>query len=321
MTTPVRIAILDDYQHVALTFADWSPLKGITQIDVFSDTLFDEDLLVQRLDSYDIICAMRERTKFTASLLDRLPKLRLLSTTGMRNAGIDTEHAKKKGILVAGTGGGGNSTLEHIWAIILATARHIAIEDATVKSGNPQWQTQIPVGLSGRTLGLVGVGKLGSQTAQIAKAFNMKVIGWSPNLTPERAAAAGVDCVSKETLLRESDILSIHIVLSDQTRHLIGAAELAMMKPTALLINTSRGPIVHEEALLKALRNQKIAGAGLDVFDIEPLPLDHPLRAQKNVTLSPHNGYVSDSNYKVFWSHTVENIVEYIENGSPKRLL
>lgn len=332
----VRVAILDDYQQVALTIADWSPLKDRVTVDVFTDTIAEEDALVKRLLGYQIICAMRERTKFTRSLLDRLPDLRLagnyqlrhsiclwqvrrlIATTGPFNAGIDVAHAKSKGIVVVGTGGQGNSTLEHIWALILATARYVAIDDGRVKAGKEPWQAHVPLGLSGRTLGLVGVGRFGSQTAKvssiytrplellaereakIAKAFNMKVIGWSPNLTPDRAAAAGVEfAASKEDLLRTSDIVSIHLVLSERTRHIISAADLALMKPTAFFINTSRGPLVDEAALVEVLRNKKIAGAGLDVFDVEPLPLDHPLRRLENVTLTPHTGYVNDSNYEV----------------------
>ncbi|KAF7339549.1 D-isomer-specific 2-hydroxyacid dehydrogenase NAD-binding protein [Mycena sanguinolenta] len=276
----LRVAICDDYQQVAFKFADWSPITQRVSIDVFSDTIADEDLLVKRLAEYDIICAMRERTKFSASLLDRLPKLRLIATTGLRNLAIDTKHAKSKGITVSGTKGSG-ATLEHIWALLLATVRHISVEDANVKAKNPQWQTIVPFGLAGKTLGLIGLGRLGTQTAQVAKVFNMKVIAWSPNLTPERAAEAGVEfAATKADLLKESDIVSLHL-------------------PTAYLLNTSRGPLIDEDALVAVLKAKSIAGAGLDVFDQEPLPLDHPLRDVNNATLSPHNGYVSDTSYKV----------------------
>ncbi|RDB29216.1 Glyoxylate reductase [Hypsizygus marmoreus] len=296
----VRVAILDDYQRVALTSADWSCVNSRIAVDVFTDTIAEEGALVQRLEGYQIICAMRERTKFSQSLLDRLPHLKLIATTGMQNAGIDVEHAKKKGIFVSGTGSGGNSTLEHIWALILAVARHIAVDDANVKGGNPLWQTSIPVGLQGKTLGIIGVGRLGTKTAKIAKAFGMKVVGWSPNLTPERAEEAGVEYASsKEDLLRRSDVVSLHLVLSDRTRHIISAPDIALMKPTAFLINTSRGPLVDESALVDALKSQRIAGAGLDVFDVEPLPVAHPLRKLGNVTLTPHTGYVNDTNYEV----------------------
>jgi len=237
----------------------------------------------------------------------------------MRNLGIASAYAKEKGIVVSGTGGSGNPTLEHIWALILATVRYIAVEDANVKAGVPQWQSTMPLGLAGRTLGLVGVGRLGTQTAkvgwpftmhhnpeidaipaQIAKAFDMRVIAWSPNLTPERAENAGVEySATKEALLMESDIVSLHLVLSEKTRHIIAKEDLALMKPTAFLINTSRGPLVDESALIELLEEERIAGAGLDVFDIEPLPIDHPIRKAKRVTLSPHSGYLTDTNYAV----------------------
>ncbi|TFK41266.1 D-isomer specific 2-hydroxyacid dehydrogenase, partial [Crucibulum laeve] len=317
----VSVAVLDDYQQVAFTSADWTPIRNRISIDVFTDTLGDEDALAKRLHDYEIICAMRERTKFPASLLDRLPNLRLIATTGQRNLGIDTAYAKKKGIAVSGTGGAGNSTLEHIWALILATARYIVVEHNNVKTRNPQWQTIIPFGLSGKTLGIVGVGRLGTQTAKIAQAFDMKVIGWSPNLTPERAEAAGVGfAASKEELFKQSDIVSLHLTLSERTRHIITAADLAVMKPSALFINTSRGPLVDEAALIDILQKGQIAGAGLDVFDVEPLPMEHPFRGLSNVTVSPHLGYVSDTMYEVFWSDTVDNIAAYLD-GQPKRLL
>jgi len=316
-----RVAILDDYQKVAFTSADWTPLQHRVSIDVYSDTILDEDALVLRLEPYEIICAMRERTKFPSSVLDRLPKLKFIATTGMGNRGIDIAHARKKEIVVSGTGGAGNSTLEHIWALILGTARYIALEDAGVKASRQAWQITIPTGLSGKTLGLLGVGNLGSKTATIAKAFNMNVIGWSPHLTPERAAAAGVKFVkSKEELFKTSDILSVHMVLSEASYHIVKAADLALMKPSSIFINTSRGPLVDEEALVDVLKHKKIAAAGLDVFDVEPLPLDHPLRELENVTLSPHLGYVSDDNYKVFWTDTVDNIIHFLD-GAPKRVL
>ncbi|THG99905.1 hypothetical protein EW026_g2545 [Hermanssonia centrifuga] len=316
-----KVAILDDYQGIALTAADWSPIQDLVTIDVYSETLLDQDALVARLEPYAIICAMRERTKFPASLIDRLPNLKLIATTGMWNAGIDVQYANKKGIVVSGTGGAGNSTLEHIWALILGTARYVALEDAGVRAKRAQWQATIPTALAGKTLGLVGVGRLGTQTAKIAKAFNMEVIGWSPNLTPERAARAGVTFIAtKAELLRQSDIVSIHMVLSERTRHLITAQDLVLLKPTAIFINTSRGPLVDEEALVSVLRERRITGAGLDVFDVEPLPLDHPLRDLDNVTLSPHLGYVSDDNYGVFFKHTVENIASFLE-GKPSRVM
>ncbi|KZP16841.1 hypothetical protein FIBSPDRAFT_912172 [Athelia psychrophila] len=284
------------------------------------NTLSTEDDLVARLKPYAIICAMRERTKFRASLLDKLPNLKLIATTGPRNAAIDISYAASKGIVVSGTGGSGNSTLEHIWALILGTARHLATEDRNVKAGKEQWQSTLPIGLAGRTLGLIGVGHLGSQTAKIARAFDMRVVGWSPNLTSERAAEAGVEFAkTKEELLKQSDIVSLHMVLSDRSKGILAAGDFSKMKPSAILINTSRGPLVDEAALIKALQQKTIAGAGLDVYDVEPLPLDHDLRKLDNVTLSPHIGYVSEENYEVFWTQTVENISGFLD-GEPKRV-
>ncbi|KAJ3894734.1 D-isomer specific 2-hydroxyacid dehydrogenase [Lentinula edodes] len=278
----------------------------------------------EQLEPYEIICAMRERTKFLPSLLDRLPNLRyqkLIATTGRVNRSIDVDYAKKKGIFVSGTGSAGNATVEHIWALIMSVARQIVAEHINIRMGNPQWQTVVPIGLAGSTLGLIGVGRLGSATAKIAKVFGMKVIGWSPNLTPERAEAQGVEFIaSKQELLGRSDIVSLHLVLSERTTKIINAADLDSMKMSAYLINTSRGPLIDEPALVDALKNKKIAGAGLDVFEQEPLPLDHPLRFLDNVTLSPHNGYVNQSNYGVFWTETVENIRGYLE-GKPRSLL
>ncbi|OSX67352.1 hypothetical protein POSPLADRAFT_1042584 [Postia placenta MAD-698-R-SB12] len=290
-------------------------------VDTYTDTIADEDALVERLLPYTIVCAMRERTKFPASLLDRLPNLRLIATTGMRNAGIDVVHAKSKGIIVSGSGGRGHSTLEHIWALILATARYVAIEHVNVRSKKDPWQSTLPTGLAGKTLGLVGVGNLGSKTAKIGKAFDMEVVGWSPNLTPQRAAEAGVKYIaSKEELLKISDVVSLHMVLSERTHHMITATDLSLMKPTAIFVNTSRGPLVEESALVQILHQKRIAGAGLDVFEVEPLPLDHPLRELDNVTLTPHMGYVSDDNYGAFWSDTVDNIAAFLA-GKPKRVL
>ncbi|KAF5374979.1 hypothetical protein D9758_000378 [Tetrapyrgos nigripes] len=316
-----RVAILDDYQQVALKFGDWSTISNRVNIDVFTDTLKNEDAIVERLRPYEIICSMRERTKFPRSVLEKLPNLRLLTTTGMVNRGIDLDSAKERKIIVSGTAARGDSTVEHIWALVMAVARYIVAEHNNVREGNPQWQTCVPFGLSGRTLGLIGLGRLGTAIAKIAKVFNMRVIAWSPNLTPERAEQGGAEfCSSKEQLLKTSDIVSLHMVLSEKTRNLIGAAELALMKPTAMLINTSRGPLVDEGALVEVLRNKKIGGAGLDVFDEEPLPLDHPLRKLDRVTLSPHNGYANDTIYEQWWKQTVENVEKYLQ-GEPIRML
>ncbi|KIJ26141.1 hypothetical protein M422DRAFT_272834 [Sphaerobolus stellatus SS14] len=324
MSSSPRIAILDDYQGVALTLGDWSALQGKVQIDVYQDTLLDEGALVERLKPYGIICTMRERTKITTQLLDKLPNLKLITTTGPVNRGIDIEAASAKGIPVVGSPGAGNHTFEHIWALIFAVARGIVIEDANVKAGNPQWQSIIPVGLKGKTLSLLGVGRLGSQVAQVAKLFGLRVLAWSPNLTKERADAAGVEFASsKEELLKQADLFSIHVVLAPSTRHLITKEDLALLKPTALFFNTSRGPIVDEVALVETLSEGRIAGAGLDVYDIEPLPLDHPLRKLRNVVLSPHNAYVGDDCYKVWWNDTAATVTAYIEGReiNPKFIL
>ncbi|KAF8585537.1 D-isomer specific 2-hydroxyacid dehydrogenase [Ramaria rubella] len=318
----IRVAILDDYQGVALTSADWSVVHSKAKIDVFRDTLLDEEQLSQRLKPYTVICTMRERTKITASLLEKLPNLKLVTTTAMANRSIDIAAASARGIPVLGTGVKGNPTLEHIWALILATTRHIAVEDANVKASKPQWQSVIPTGLSGKTLSLVGVGRFGTAVAKIAKLFGMRVLAWSPNLTQERADAAGVEFApSKEELFKQADLLSIHMVLVPSTVNLVTAADFALLKPTAFFFNTSRGPIVNEEALIQTLTAGKIAGAGLDVYDIEPLPLDHPIRKLPNVTLSPHNAYVSDDGYKKWWGDTAANVTNFVEGKEPNSQL
>ncbi|KDQ09267.1 hypothetical protein BOTBODRAFT_37185 [Botryobasidium botryosum FD-172 SS1] len=319
---PIKTAVLDDYQGVAFKCADWSSIAPRLAINVYDDTVHDEDAIVRRLEPYTIICAMRERTKFPRSVLGRLPNLKLLTTTAMRNRGIDVAAANERGIVVCGTQVKGDSTTEHNWALLMAIARHIPTEHANIQEGNKRWQSTVPTGLHGRTIGLVGLGNLGKSTAKIAQAFNMRVVAWSPHLTPERAEEAGVAfAASKEELMGQSDFISIHMVLADSTRGIIGAPELAAMKPTAYLINTSRGPIVDEGALVSALKEKKIAGAALDVYDVEPLPLDHPLRTLDNVVLSPHLGYVSEENYKVFWEHTVENITAFLDNTPQPRLI
>jgi phosphoglycerate dehydrogenase-like enzyme len=313
-----RLAILDDYQHVALAMADWNTLRPDVRVDVFHDTLTDPDALVERLVPFDIIVAMRERTPFPRWLLDRLPQLKLLITTGMRNASFDLAAAEERGVIVCGTSMIPSETAELTWALILALARNIAREDQGMRQG--LWQTTLGVSLHGKVLGLVGLGNLGGQVAAIGKAFHMEVIAWSQNLTPDRAAERGVGYVDKAELFRRSDIVSIHVVLSDRTRGLIGAAELEAMKPTAFLVNTSRGPIVDERALLAHLEKRGIAGAALDVYDREPLPADHILRSLDNVLLTPHLGYVTAENYRKAYGDAVEDVRAFLA-GAPIRVL
>jgi len=267
---------------------------------------------------------MRERTKFPKKVIERLPNLKLLTTTGMKNASFDMPATKAANVTVSGTSGYGDSTTEHTWALILALARNIPRDHANVASGNPVWQVgSLPVGLFGKTLGLVGLGRLGQSTAKIAHVFGMNIIAWSPNLTAERVAKVGTHvkfCPDLNTLMEQSDFVSIHMVLSPTTRDLITREALSKMKPTGLLINTSRGPIINEVALIDSLQSKKIKGAALDVYDQEPLPLDHPLRKLDNVVLSPHMGYVEEQNYKVFYTQTVENVIAFLD-GSPKKVV
>jgi phosphoglycerate dehydrogenase-like enzyme len=316
---PVRCAILDDYQTVALKLADWAKIKDRVDIKVFSEHLGGPDKVIAALQGFEIIVAMRERTGFPKKVIDALPALKLLVTTGMRNASIDTEAARARGVTVCGTGTFGNPTSGVAVGLMLELTRRIGYENARLHAGAP-WQTTIGLDLEGMTLGILGLGKLGTRTANIAKAFGMKVIAWSQNLTPDKCREAGVDYAAKDELFRQSDFITIHVVLSARTRGLIGAAELALMKPTAYLINTSRGPIVDEAALIAALRGGKIAGAGLDVFDVEPLPLDHPFRKMDNVVITPHLGYVSEQNYRRYFADAVEDIIGFLD-GKPMRVL
>jgi phosphoglycerate dehydrogenase-like enzyme len=314
----VRVAVLDDYQGVARETADWSVLPPGTEVQVFRDHLVDEAAVAARLEGFDVVVAMRERTPFRRSLLTRLPALRLLVTTGMRNASIDVAAANEAGVVVCGTGGGGGSTAELTWGLILALLRQIPREDAATRAGS--WQTTLGVDLEGKTLGVLGLGRLGTRVATVGRAFRMEVIAWSQNLTAERAAAAGATLVPKDELLRRADVVSIHLVLSDRTRGLLGARELALMRPTAYLVNTSRGPIVDEAALVEALRAGRIAGAGLDVFDQEPLPPGHPLLTAPRTVLTPHLGYVTRETYRVFFGDAVEDIGAFLA-GTPLRVL
>ncbi len=315
----VRCAILDDYQNVALKSADWSKVEGDVEIKVFSEHLGAGQSVIAALKEFAIVVAMRERTAFPRTVIDALPNLKLLITTGMRNASIDTEAAKARGVTVCGTGSFGSPTSGIAIGLMLELTRHIGYENARLHAG-ATWQSTIGPDLEGMTLGILGLGKLGARTAAIAKAFGMKVIAWSQNLTPERCQEVGVGYVSKDDLFRQSDFITIHNVLSARSRGVVGAKEFGLMKPSAFLINTSRGPIVDEAALLAALRDKKIAGAGLDVFDNEPLPLDHPLRKMNNVVLTPHLGYVSEQNYRHYFAGVVEDIRGFLD-GKPVRVM
>ena len=313
-----RIAVLDDYQSVAADYCDWSQLPEPAEVVAFSDHVGDPDALVARLRSFDVVIAMRERTRFSREVLERLPDLRLLVTTGRRNKSIDVEAATERGITVSGTGILPNGTAELTWGLILAVARHIPQEDASVRAGG--WQETVGTDLAGARLGIVGLGGQGSQVARIGLAFGMDVVAWSENLTDERAAEVGVRRVDKDELFGTSDVVTVHTLLSKRTRGLIGADDLGRMKPTAILVNTSRGPIVDQQALLDALRGGRIAGAGLDVFDEEPLPKDHPLRTAPRTVLTPHLGYVTRDTYQIFYREAVEDVAAWIA-GSPLRVL
>ncbi len=316
---PVRCAVLDDYQQVALTMADWSKVKGDVEIKVFSEHLGSADKVIEALRGFAIVCAMRERTAFPRAVIEALPELKLLITTGMRNASIDLEAAKAHNVVVCGTPAFGTATAALAAGLMLELARRIGYEHARLKAG-AAWQTTIGLDLEGMTLALLGLGKLGTRMAEIGQAFRMNVIAWSQNLTPERCREAGVEHVSREDLFRRADFLSIHLQLSPRTRGLVGAREIGLMKRSAYLINTSRGPIVEEAALIAALREKRIAGAGLDVFDIEPLPVEHPLRALDNVVLTPHLGYVVEQNYRAFFAGMVDAIRGFLD-GKPVRVL
>jgi len=314
----MRVAILDDYQNTALASADWSLISGRTEIEVFTDHLFDEDKIVRRLQDFEVICAMRERTPFTSSLIERLPNLKLIISSGMRNRGIDIEAAKKNNVVVCGTKSVGKPTAELAWGLILALARKIATEDMNVRAGG--WQQSIGEGLIGKTLGIAGLGNLGSRMAKIAKAFDMNVIAWSENLTQESCEELGVKLVDKEGLLLNSDFLTIHLILSERTRGIFKAEDLSRMKSTSYIINTARGPIIDEDDLINALKNQTIAGAGIDVFSVEPLPADHPFRHLQNTVVTPHLGYVEEENYRSYFSGYVEAIDAFLK-GKPKNFL
>ncbi|MBO9198600.1 D-2-hydroxyacid dehydrogenase family protein [Rhizobium sp. 16-449-1b] len=313
-----KIAILDDYQGAALKSADWSEVQARAEVVVFHDHVDDADALVERLRPFDAICVLRERTPLTAEILSRLPNLKFIGSNAPYNASIDIKAANANGIVVSYTGGRGNGAPELAWALILAAARHIPAEVAALRSG--QWQISVGTDLEGSTLGIMGLGRVGTRMAAVARAFGMKVIAWSENLTAEKASEAGVTLVDKQTLLKEADWLTLHLVLSDRTRGIVGKEELASMKPSAWLVNTSRGPLVDEAALTDALARRSIAGAALDVFDIEPLPLDHPFRGLDNVVATSHVGFVTKGTYDIFFGETVENVLAWLD-GAPIRLM
>jgi phosphoglycerate dehydrogenase-like enzyme len=307
-----RIAVLDDYQNVALDSADWSALHDRADIAVFQNHLADPDAVIERLLPFDVICVMRERTPLPRNIIERLPSLKLIASTGPVNASIDVAAAGDHGVVVVHTGYRSDPTIEFTWALILASARNIVTESTSVRSGG--WQQTLGTDLRGKTLGVLGLGRIGSQVARIGSAFGMNLVAWSQNLTLQTAEAAGVALVYKDQLFEQADILTIHLVLSSRTRGLVGAAELGRMKPTARLINASRGPIVDEQALITALKNRQIAGAAVDVFDIEPLPPSHPFRTLDNVLATPHIGYVSDGLYKTFYEDAVSNIRKWLDS-------
>lgn len=306
----MRVAILDDYQDVALSMADWSAVLARADITVFTDHLADQDAVVARLAPFDVVCVMRERTPLPRSVIERLPQLKMIASTGPFNASIDVAAAEERGIYVITTGGYVESTVELTWALILASARRIVDESLSVRGGG--WQTSVGCQLGGTVLGVLGLGRIGSRVARVGAAFGMDVIAWSTNLTPEAAEQAGATYVSKDELFSRADVLTIHLVLSERTRGLVGAAELRLMKPTALLVNTSRGPIVDEIALIDAVRSGRLAGAGLDVFDTEPLPTGHPLRSLDTVVATPHIGYVAERVYRTFYGEAATKIAGWL---------
>lgn len=314
-----RCAVLDDYQNVALKMADWAAVTGEVDVTVFNQPLGDLDAVARALQGFPIVCMMRERTPFPRALIEKLPDLKLLVTSGLRNASIDVAAAKERGITVCGTEGAKHPTAELTIGLMIDLARSISVENARMKAGEP-WQATVGLDLYQHTLGIVGLGNLGQRVAKVAQAFGMKVIAWSQNLKPETCNELGVEYATKADLFQNSDFITIHLQLSDRTRGLIHATDLGMMKSSAYLINTSRAPIVDEAALVEALQTRKIAGAGLDVFNVEPLPADHPYRKMSNVILTPHLGYVTKDGYALFYGGMVEAIRAWID-GKPVRVI
>jgi D-3-phosphoglycerate dehydrogenase len=315
----VRAAILDDYQNVAMKFADWSGISKDVEIKVFNAPLDEPDAVIKALQGFAIVVGMRERTPFPRKVIEALPDLKLLITTGARNNSFDVKACAERGVTVCGTGAAGSPTTGIAFGLMLELTRRIGFENARLKAGEP-WQVTIGRDLEGLTLGILGLGKLGQRSATVGKAFGMRTIAWSQNLTEEKAKAASADLVSKDDLFRNADFITIHLVLGDRSRGLVGAKELGLMKKTSYLINTSRGPIVDEKALIAALQNNAIAGAGLDVFDVEPLPLNHPFRKMDNVVITPHLGYVSEQNYRKYFPDIVEDIRAWLD-GKPVRVI
>lgn len=314
----MKLALLDDFQCVAETAADWSRLPDGVELRIFHDRVTDPDALVERLRPFELVMVMRERTLVTGALLERLPDLQLLVNAGMRAPGIDVAAASELGILVCGTPTAGESPTQHTWALLLGLVRHLVEEDQGIRRG--RWGSTLGTDLTGKTMGLLGLGHIGAQMATIAGAFGMRVIAWSENLTDERAAAHGVERTGKSELFRQSDVVSLHLRLSERTRGIVGAVELGLMKPAAVLVNTARGPLVDEDALVEALSERRIAGAGLDVFDREPLPRDHPLLELPNTLLTPHIGYVTDVSYRAYYGGVIDR-VEAFAAGSPTDVL
>jgi phosphoglycerate dehydrogenase-like enzyme len=312
MPTRPKIAVLDDYQGVALTLADWSEVLKRADVEVFRDHERDEAALIRRLEPFEALCVMRERTPMTRRLLERLPRLKLIASTAPRNASIDMQAASERGIKVVHTGYFATPTVELTWGLILASIRHLTEESASVRAGG--WQKTLGEDLSRKTLGVVGLGHIGTRVAKVARAFDMEVIAWSQNLTAEKAHERGAVWVSKEELLTRADVISIHLVLSERTRNLIGEREFSLMKKSARLVNTSRGPIVNESALLEALRTEKIAGAAIDVYDVEPLTAAHPYRSAPNLLATPHIGYVTRGLYERFYQDTVANLLSWLNS-------
>jgi D-3-phosphoglycerate dehydrogenase len=315
----VRAAILDDYQNVAMGMTDWSPIAKDVEIQVFNKPFGSQDEAIKALQGFAVVVGMRERTPFPRKVIEALPDLKLLITTGARNNSFDVKACADRGVTVCGTGAAGSPTTGIAFGLMLELTRRIGFENARLKAGAP-WQTTIGRDLEGLTLGILGLGKLGQRSAAVGRAFGMKTIAWSQNLTEEKAKAAGADYVSKDDLFRNADFATIHLVLSDRSRGLVGAKELGLMKKSAYLINTSRGPIVDEKALIAVLNSKSIAGAGLDVFDVEPLPLDHPFRKMNNVVITPHLGYVSEQNYRKYFPDIVEDIRAWLD-GKPVRVI